>query len=309
MSPDRITARASRVLIVATGPSVEALDPARIEAAMAAGVYVLAVNGAVDWLPAAHGWFTLDPSPVNVYRARRRRLDCAYIMAVPPGFGTEKAEKPEHRIKAPAGVTYLRRAIADGISTDPRRINSGNSAWGALQVACLMGARRVALLGVDANHANYAHTPGAAGPVGTLGHLPLLFEAARPQLLAADVDVVNGSPESNVWCFPRMTPGEAVDWLLEGSTPAGETAPEDENSYGEIYATREDEMAAFDALPRMLRDMLNDTLRPVLAVEARIWLDKGYRPRQVADIIEGSVRDWLKRDRLARHRAELERAA
>jgi len=84
----QVRSRADRVLIVACGPSVAGVDLGLIRDAAKAGVYVLAVKGAIEWLPVANGFVTVDPNDRAREMVRRKRRGCEYFFAVPEGYGT-----------------------------------------------------------------------------------------------------------------------------------------------------------------------------------------------------------------------------
>lgn len=206
---------ALRCLIVASGPSVEGVYIPDLP-----GVHIIAVNGAVEWLPRVDSFFSLDPGRRVQQLCRDRREGTRYYLAVPDDFGTYRAKAPVHRNPRIDGVTYLRRVTGDGykgcaygLSEDLCEINTGNSAYGALGLAYLMGATHIALLGVDATDSGYAYNHG--GPAWSLSHVPGLFATAIPQLERRGIMVVNGSSNSNVRCFPRCTPEEAIRWIDE----------------------------------------------------------------------------------------------
>jgi len=191
------------IVIVASGPSVRAV---RRDDILAAGAVVIAVNGAIDWLGRADYWFTLDPSQINLVRANNRVSGCKYVMALPDNM------------QAPPGVTRMVRYQGDaygkarallGLSEDKNAIHTGNSAFGALGLAYHLRPRRIVLLGVDGTRERRVD----GGYSRTLEHLPALFTSAIPQLQKRRISVVNGSPDSRVTCFPRMTPQEALCWL------------------------------------------------------------------------------------------------
>ncbi len=196
--------KAERVAVVGSGPSLRDIAPNEI---VRCGATVIAVNGAIDWLGSAHYWFTLDPSQVNMVRMRNPVEGCQYV-ACGPGH-----------IRFPMWVKRLSRITGDqwgkarapgGLSEDPAAINTGNSGFGALNLAYHMRPKKVALLGVDGRQVRRID----GGMPRTLAHLPELFASAAPQLRAAGVQVANGSPDSEVTCFPRMSPREALQWLL-----------------------------------------------------------------------------------------------
>ena len=191
------------VIIVASGPSVLAVSRDDI---LAADAVVIAVNGAIDWLGRADYWFTLDPSQINLVRASNRISGCEYVMAMPDNM------------QAPAGVTRMERRQGDaygkaralqGLSEDKNAIHTGNSAYGALGLAYHLRPKRIVLLGVDGTRERRVD----GGYSRTLEHLPALFTSAIPQLQKRRIGVVNGSPDSRVTCFPRVTPQEALCWL------------------------------------------------------------------------------------------------
>jgi hypothetical protein len=199
------------VAILGSGPSLIGFDLAQLR-----GLDVIAVNRSILHLPhSPRFWFTMDTSDSNRdIMAKAGHGPTTYYAAVYPHYGQRPGKDPPE-----PGVHYLKRihgtgpkVSRDGLSTDPTGIHTGNSAYGALGLAFLMGARRIALLGVDGTK-GYAWS--GRGP-GDLSHLKWLFSTAVDQLAAAGVKVVVGSPESTVDCWPRMTPGEAVEWLQHG---------------------------------------------------------------------------------------------
>lgn len=181
-------------------------------------VTVIAVNGAIHWLPRVDYWFTLDPSPVNRCRMIFQRSGVQYVAAVPDEYGSHTARLKNMRRRAPANVHYLRR-IADpdggrlrikkGLSEDSREIHTGNSAYGALGMAYHFRASRIAMFGVDGTQDHRIE----GGVSQNLDHLPGLFASAMPQLQDAGIEIVTGSPNSRVNCFDRMTPEGAAKWL------------------------------------------------------------------------------------------------
>jgi hypothetical protein len=195
-------------LIVADGPSAAIMRTQVVPQ----DIYIIAVNGAVQWLPRVDAFFTLDPCDRQRWLMRNQRLGVRYFAAVPPLYGDRRAPQPSHRAKREANVTFLKRiegggpmASAKGMNNDPNCINTGNSAWGALGLAHHMKPERIALVGVDANSGPRV----SGGRPGNLDHLPWLFETYD-----GPAEVVNGSPRSAIEAFPKMTATEAIQWLL-----------------------------------------------------------------------------------------------
>lgn len=206
-----VRGRADRVLIVASGPSAAGLDPDLVTKAAKAGVYVLAVKGAIRWLQVCHGWVTVDPNRRCREMITDLREGVQYFAAVPDDYGSNRAKLLSHRVERQEGVTYLRRSFGEGLSEDPGSVTTGNSAFAALGIAYHMRPSRVAMVGVDGTPFGYAHLEG--NPRGRFDHLPSLFATAYRQLTRGGIRVVNGSPSSQVACFPRTTPNEAVKWI------------------------------------------------------------------------------------------------
>lgn len=199
-----------RVAIVATGPSLRFFDLELLR-----GLDVIAVNGAILALPfEPTAWVTIDTSPANraIMRARLRWPTTEFYAAVPSDYGL--GISPNRRPPVEPHIRYIRRLDRLhhkylGLSDDPAAVLTGNSSYGALNVAWLKGARRVALLGVD-GAGGYAWAPGAPR---NLSDLPRLFGEAAQKLRNAGVEVRVGSLESKVRAWPRVSPEEAVAWL------------------------------------------------------------------------------------------------
>lgn len=195
------------VAIVADGPSAAALR----ERVIPRGVRVIAVNGAITWIPRADEYFTLDPDLRQRNLMRDPRPDVRYYAAVPPGYGTPNAGALAHRPPAERGVTFLHRICGRGpmgarygMCRDPECISSGNSAWGALNRGCHIDPPGIGLFGVDGTRAKRM----SGGHPRSLGHLPELFNSYD-----GDPVVVLGSPHSQITGFPKGRPDEVLEWL------------------------------------------------------------------------------------------------
>lgn len=210
----RIEGAVERALLVATGPSMT-LDPGSIR--VGPDTALIAVNGAGWRLPSATHWVTVDPSAQNqAIMIHGPEGPVRYVAAYDHYQPT--SEERER-------VVFLRRLLGNGykrahfgLSDDPERLATGNSCYGALGVAYALGARRIAILGLDGTRAGYWHLN--ARPRGSFDHLPVLFASAWPQLSRRGVEVLNGSPQSRIDCFARVRPEEAVAWINE-SRPRG----------------------------------------------------------------------------------------
>lgn len=206
------------MLIVASGPSAERVPKEMFRKARDAGVYVIAVNGASDFCPSFDCWFTLDPSDHNKKIMASPRACATYYAAVPDDYGSPHAKHALHREPAERGIVYLRRLkrpVGRGLSGTRHGVASGNSAFGALNIAFLLGAQKIAMIGVDGSREAYAF--GSRLPRKNFNHLPNLFKTAMFQLKSRKIEVINGSPKSFVTCFPRRDPLHAIRWLMDFS--------------------------------------------------------------------------------------------
>ncbi|CBG89348.1 hypothetical protein [Citrobacter rodentium] len=173
---------------------------------------IIAVNGAIDWLPSTDYFFTLDPSPENMSRLANPRPNICYVAAVPDDIGLPPHVIRMRRISSrgaePAtvgspGWWLWRWSCTPGLSNSPGEIHSGNSAYGALGLAYHLGFIDVALVGVDATDEERVE----GGWCRDLSHLPLLFASARPQ-----INVVSLGKLASV---PQMTLAEWMDMTDE----------------------------------------------------------------------------------------------
>lgn len=158
---------------------------------------VIAVNGAIDWLSRADYFFTLDPSPVNLRRLKQRRDGTAYCAAgirLPGVLSYERVSErgPEPRPRGCPAWWLWRWSAVKTLATDPGRIHSGNSAWGALGLAYHLGFTDVALVGVDGTTAPRVE----GGNSNNLSHLPELFASALPQINVVSCGALAGIPQT-----------------------------------------------------------------------------------------------------------------
>lgn len=92
----------------------------------------------------------------------------------------------------------------------PQQLNSGA---GAIALAAQLGARRIVLLGYDAQktggaaHWHEDH-PAGLGNAGSVGKWPRQFAELAKSL--AGVEIINASRETALTCWPRMTLEEAL---------------------------------------------------------------------------------------------------
>lgn len=186
----------SLAIIVGSGPSARGFSPPD-------NAIVYGVNGTSTWLPRLDVWFTLDEQALKFARVPRKGT--TYIAALPKEYHLPRHVIRMERVSAPrtADVGLGRWGCVKGMSKELGRIHTGNSVWGALQLAVHDGATRVLLVGVDADTAPKLE----GGRSNDLSHLPELFESALP-----DVDLASAGRMQ--WAGPQLTIEEGLKWLM-----------------------------------------------------------------------------------------------
>lgn len=190
----------SRAVIVASGPSAFGFVPPD-------DLPVIAVNGAATWLRRFDYWFSLDASQANrshLCTASARGAQC-HIAGEPWLLHAASMRLAHYWTRVTSLNTYpepparytpewwlWRLGAVRGVNTEPGRINTGNSAWGAVGLAWHLGFRDIALVGVDASDEPRVE----GGKCNSLSHLPLLFASAAPevQLTSCGRMVAEGVP-------------------------------------------------------------------------------------------------------------------
>ncbi|HBP8874090.1 TPA: norphogenetic protein [Escherichia coli] len=191
MLPENETGNRHRAVIVGTGPTALGFQPPE-------DLTVIAVNGAVEWLPRADYFFTLDPSPANIERMQNRRKGVKYCVA---GLdeairGVKRYERIARRGDEPTETGspewwLWRWSAVLGLSEKKTQIHTGNSAYGALGLAYHLGFNDVALVGIDATDQERI----GGGQPNNLSHLPLLFASALPQINVVSCSHLAGIPQ------------------------------------------------------------------------------------------------------------------
>ncbi len=115
-------------------------------------------------------------------------------------------------------VKHLRNAGRNGaLSTNPSALAHGsNSGYQAINLAVLLGAKRIVLLGIDmkVDGAKTHWHQGHGQDIHTMGHRLKTMAGYFPRLLeplrSAGVEVINSSMESALTCFPKVPLAEIL---------------------------------------------------------------------------------------------------
>jgi hypothetical protein len=196
------------VVCVASGPSltVEDVDAVRGRAR------VIVINRSIELAPWADVWYAAD---AKLWKwAYRGEGDWQAVKKIAGEFAGRKYAVTTESAKWP-GVQVIGRAGSTGLSLDPAKLALGaNSGYQAINLAVLLGASRILLLGYDMRlgknsrqHWHPDHPMKMRSPYQT-------FQAAYPTLVAplkaAGVEVINCSRDTALTCFPRMPIADAL---------------------------------------------------------------------------------------------------
>lgn len=216
-----------RVLIIGGGESLIGFDINQIVDFKGA---IITVNNVVCHLPRADYWITVDPmSQGNPQKAMLERKPGTYYYCAYPDI--DKNPFDAQFYKTVKGVHYLERIVpcdyenpekkADySLQEDKNKITTGDSCYGALGLAYHIRAKEIVMLGVDAY--GFGHWYNKLDPYNVawrdrfsdyLSRIPPIYKASVKQWEKRGAKVVNGSPESKIDCFERMTPQEAYKFF------------------------------------------------------------------------------------------------
>jgi hypothetical protein len=199
---------AYKTVVLASGKSLSDFDMWSLNRP---DIFVIAVNDSVKFAPFADAWFTIDPWGLGGKQLPGDKFNGKLYAGVPEDFGDPLAKCRDHRVNPPDNITYLKRVHMKGLSEKSDSIRTGNSGFGAFNMAYLMGAKNILLLGVDATRGYFYNNLKITR---SLNHLPQMFEDSLPQLKSRGVKVINGSPQSKVYSFTRYEPDYALELFL-----------------------------------------------------------------------------------------------
>lgn len=210
--------KAKKIIIVASGTSLENFDFSRINSD---DYFVITMNDSVKSVLFADAWFTLDPWGLNGPQIPPKEFKGKKYAAVPHDFGRRDALNLKHQKTMPSDITYLHRLISNNfvdvstegafsltLSEDPRCIATGNTGYGAFNLAYLMKPRKILLLGLDGT-VGYFYTKKSRNR--PLNHLPRMFNSTKAQIDRAGIEVINGSENSQILSYPRYSINKALE--------------------------------------------------------------------------------------------------
>lgn len=192
-------------ILAATGPSLTEAVAIQCREAHSAGTHRIGVvNDAYRLFPNADLLYACDAAWWEVHKGA-------------PGFKGEKWTSQsgdrhpidKRYLATKYGLNIIRGRYADGFSDDPNIIHFGaNSGFQLLNVALLMGANPIILVGYNMRHVGgKRHFFGDhPRPLSNASNFekwaPNFAKAAKT--LAPDIRIINATPDSAITCFERM---------------------------------------------------------------------------------------------------------
>lgn len=202
------------VVIVCSGKSVKKFDLRNIPDSAT----IIAVNGAGKFCPRVDYWFTSDPWGLDGPQLPLNK-NCEMWAAVNDTYATKLTHISSHRVRPNRSVKFIHRIISHnytnmstetayslGLSEDNRCISAGNSGYGAFNFAYLMGAKNIIILGMDGDIGYFYSNTEQNRP---LTHLQAMMESTVEQIRNKGITVINASENSQITCYPRMSPENA----------------------------------------------------------------------------------------------------
>lgn len=218
-----------RVLIVGGG---ESLSQFNFNLLKNLDIAVVTVNNVVFHLPVVNYWITIDPiqnDGLPQRGMREQKAGVKYFCGLPDLSKIQNAGDRNYYQRAILpGVQYLERILPENdhytLQEDKSKITTGDSIYSALGLAYHFEARKIAMIGVDVY--GFGHWYDSKSPYNGYNQSTEKWEAYRnnvrriyahsvDQFVDKGIQVYNGSEESFVDCFPRMSPLEAVSKLIE----------------------------------------------------------------------------------------------
>jgi hypothetical protein len=199
---------------IASGPSLNAEDVEYVKGK----ARTIVINGSYVLAPWADVLYSADANPFRWYWEHGPK---GYERIAMRDFRGLKFSLTKRSAQW-SGVQVLKQGCEDGLSLDPTRLCLGmNSGYQAINLAVLLGAVRILLLGYDMNVAKdgteYWHAQHPHKKRSPYKSFRRLFPGIVAPLKKAGVDVINCSRETALECFPRMSLREALPMMQESA--------------------------------------------------------------------------------------------
>lgn len=209
---------ANKIIILGSGKSLKGFDLERINRK---DYYVITVNNSIIGAPFANAWFTLDPWGLDGKQLPKRPFQGKMYAGVPDDFGRSDARNKHYQKKPNPKVIFLHRLISHnysyqssetaytlGLSEDKRCVATGNSGYGAFNIAYHLRPKKILLLGLDGGMGYFYSETESNRP---LTFLPKMFDSTYDQIQKANIEVINGSEHSTIKTYPRYSIEKALE--------------------------------------------------------------------------------------------------
>lgn len=205
--------RHKKVIIIGGGESLIGFDFSQLDDFEGA---IITVNSVIYHIPRADYWITCDLSSLQK-GLDTMRDDCYYYAGYPFNSKHYKMKNGVHYLDKVMDVSYRLQEDKDKIT------GVVDSVYGALNLAYHFEAEEIVLLGVDCY--GYGHWYDTESPYNakgsknweqhTIERIVQIYQKSVEQFEERGTVVVNGSLDSKITAFPRMTPEEAFNKLNE----------------------------------------------------------------------------------------------
>lgn len=215
------------VIIVASGTSLKGFDVNRLRGKG----FIITVNDSGKEVLFADAWVTIDPWGIHIPQGSTNPVPQLppntfkgkIYAGVSENYNTPTCKIVNGNIKIDPRVTFLRRLVHTNnpdaskensyhyrLSEDPGCVSTGNSGYAAFNLAYLLKPRNIVMLGIDGGSGYWFTNSKTNRPLDGLNGL---FTSSLPQIQAAHINVINGSINSAVTCFPRYNVDTALSMI------------------------------------------------------------------------------------------------
>ena len=204
----------NRVLIVGGGESLVGFDFDQI---IDFDGVIITVNNVISYLPRADYWITVDLAKPQKALEKLRR-DCYYYAGYPfysDGYEMVNGVHYLDKVVPKKGGSYELQEEKDSIT------GAVDSIYGALNLAYHFEAKELIILGMDCY--GFGHWYDLDSPYNAYGlddwvedrisGIAIRYKDCLKQFEDRGTRIINGSAESKIDCFERMSPQEAINYF------------------------------------------------------------------------------------------------
>ena len=194
-----------KALVICTGPSVKGMDWSVLKTLDAT---IFAVNYALYHIPCADYWYSFDR---GIIESIEFRLPCVYVAALSRWHDKGTSEMKRY----PCGSHHVQRLNLEDVGKTGFLFNGRlpeDSGFSCINLAVLMGAKKIAVTGFDCTMYSHAYDSEKSGRKRDAAKYA---EGTVDQCRELGVEIVNGSPGSRCGAWPIVEPSAAIKWLEE----------------------------------------------------------------------------------------------